>query len=27
VHPAGKKRLAAAPWGRGRGMNVGDRFD
>jgi methionyl-tRNA formyltransferase len=27
VHPAGKKRLAAAQWVRGRGMNVGDRFD
>jgi methionyl-tRNA formyltransferase len=26
VHPAGKKRLAAAQWVRGRGMNVGDRF-
>ena len=27
VHPAGKKRLAAAQWVRGRGMNIGDRFD
>ena len=26
VHPAGKKRLAAAQWERGRGMNVGDQF-
>jgi methionyl-tRNA formyltransferase len=26
VHPGGKKRLAAAQWVRGRGMNVGDRF-
>ena len=27
VHPAGKKRLAAAHWVRGRGVSVGDRFD
>ncbi len=26
VHPAGKKRLAAAEWVRGRGVQVGDRF-
>jgi methionyl-tRNA formyltransferase len=26
VHPAGQKRLAAAQWVRGRGVNVGDRF-
>ena len=26
VHPAGKKRLAAAQWVRGRGVAVGDRF-
>lgn len=26
VHPAGKKRLAAAQWVRGRGVKVGDRF-
>jgi methionyl-tRNA formyltransferase len=27
VHPAGKKRLAAAEWVRGRGVNVGERFE
>ena len=26
VHPAGQKRLAAAQWMRGRGLNLGDRF-
>jgi len=26
VHPAGKKRIAAAQWARGRGVQVGDRF-
>ncbi|HEY4658925.1 MAG TPA: methionyl-tRNA formyltransferase [Gemmatimonadaceae bacterium] len=26
VHPAGKKRLAAAQWVRGRGVKVGDQF-
>ena len=26
VHPAGKKRIAAAQWVRGRGVQVGDRF-
>ncbi len=27
VHPAGKKRLAAAQWMRGRGASIGDRFE
>jgi methionyl-tRNA formyltransferase len=27
VHPAGKKRLAAAQWVRGRGVSAGDRFE
>ncbi len=27
VHPAGQKRLAAAQWVRGRGVQVGDRFE
>jgi methionyl-tRNA formyltransferase len=27
VHPAGKKRVAAAQWVRGRGVGVGDRFE
>jgi methionyl-tRNA formyltransferase len=27
VQPAGKKRMSAAEWARGRGVGVGDRFD